>query len=689
MKASNIFLSILFGTAVLPAVAEDFREVPSAWKWISDHEVVFSYNGKYTDSTAFSYDTRKSVIRSGVTAPEKYGSFPVRPENAVNLTYSPDSAMIAFTRNNDLYVTDIATGTEHRITYDGSSLILNGYASWVYYEEIFGRPSEYRAFWWSPDSRRLGFYRFDNTEVPLFPIYSPFGQDGSLKETRYPKAGEKNPVVTIGIADLSDFRENPRNCPDQDILWLDFGNDPEQYFGTPFWGPDGDSFFVSRMPRSQQSLELYGVSAADGTKSMIYSESSSTWVDWISGALFTRDGLYMPRCLDSEWQQVYFLSYDGKELRQLTDGKFWNISLLHVDPTGKEIFFSSKNESTVRASVYRTDKKGRTSILTDPAYDVRSAVFSPDGKYFAASYSNSVTPVRVAVFPASGKVPSGNIVADMAGADFDPSDYALPEIIYIETEDGFRLPASIVYPKDFDTTGKYPVHFDIYGGPDLPLVWDRWNTPSEKNQWWSENGIIQITADCRAAGHNGRRALDMIYRQLTVYEVQDFIAWADYMKSLPYVDAGKIGVEGFSFGGTMTAMLLFQAPDSFHYGIAGGGVYDWALYDSHYTERYMGTPQDNPEGYAKACALRYARHYPASADDMSGARPVYLKLTHGTGDDNVHFQNTLQLVNALHRTGKSFELMVYPDGKHGYHDYQGEHFLNENRQFWLKYLCGR
>ena len=274
------------------------------------------------------------------------------------------------------------------------------------------------------DSRKIGFYRFDNTEVPLFPIYSPFGQDGSLKETRYPKAGEKNPVVTIGIADLSDFRENPRNCPDQDILWLDFGNDPEQYFGTPFWGPDGDSFFVSRMPRSQQSLELYGVSAADGTKSMIYSESSSTWVDWISGALFTRDGLYMPRCLDSEWQQVYFLSYDGKELRQLTDGKFWNISLLHVDPTGKEIFFSSKNESTVRASVYRTDKKGRTSILTDPAYDVRSAVFSPDGKYFAASYSNSVTPVRVAVFPASGKVPSGNIVADMAGADFDPSDYA-------------------------------------------------------------------------------------------------------------------------------------------------------------------------------------------------------------------------------------------------------------------------
>ena len=222
------------------------------------------------------------------------------------------------------------------------------------------------------------------------------------------------------------------------------------------------------------------------------------------------------------------------------------------------------------------------------------------------------------------------------------------------------------------------------------MVRDRWSTPSDRNQWWSDHGIIQITADCRAAGHNGRKALDMIYRQLTVYEIQDFVAWADYMKSLPYVDGDKIGVEGFSFGGTMTAMLLFQAPDSFHYGIAGGGVYDWALYDSHYPERYMSTPQENPEGYAAACALRFVKEYPVSDESVpDGVRPVYLKLTHGTGDDNVHFQNTLQLVNALQKAGKSFELMVYPDGMHGYRGYQGEHFLNENRRFWLEHLCGR
>ena len=682
-------LLVFMAAAGVPAAADDFSPVPSSWKWVSGQEVIFSYDGTYADSTAFSYDVRSRSVTSGVSAPEKYSSFPLKPEGAVNMTYSPDSTMIAFTRDNDLYVADIATGAEHRVTYDGNDLILNGYASWVYYEEIFGRATKYKAFWWSPDSRKIGFYRFDNTNVPLFPIYSPFGQDGSLAETRYPKAGETNPTVRIGIADISAFCDSPGGSLPADVRWLDFGEDPDQYFGTPFWSPDSRAFFISRMPRRQQSLELYRVSSSDGTKDLIYTESGSTWVDWISGALFTSDGLYMSRCLDGAWQQVFFLSYDGKVFSQLTDGHFWNIALHKVNEKTGQVFFSSNNDSGVRLSVYCTGKDKETRMLTDPSFDVRSVKFSPDGKYFAASYSNSVTPVKVAVFPSSGRKPLGNVVADMAGEDFDPARYALPQIIYIDTEDGFRLPASLVLPLDFDATEKYPVHFDIYGGPDTPMVWDRWSTPSENNQWWSDNGIIQITADCRAAGHSGRKGIDMIYRQFTVHEIRDFVAWADYMKSLPYVDGDKIGVEGFSFGGTMTAMLLFQAPDSFHYGIAGGGVYDWSLYDSHYTERYMGTPQDNPEGYARACALRYVKEYPSSISDTVSVsdRPVWLKITHGTGDDNVHYQNTLQLVNALQRAGKSFDLMVYPDGMHGYSGYQGRHFVAENHRFWLEHLC--
>ena len=201
-----------------------------------------------------------------------------------------------------------------------------------------------------------------------------------------------------------------------------------------------------------------------------------------------------------------------------------------------------------------------------------------------------------------------------------------------------------------------------------------------------ENGIIQVVADCRASGHSGRAGTDAIYKHLNDLEVKDFIAWADYLKSLPYVKGDKIGVEGFSFGGTMTAMLLFTAPDAYHYGIAGGGVYDWALYDSHYTERFMSTPQDNPEGYAKSRVQNYASQYPVAVRKSDGS--VMLKLTHGTGDDNVHFQNTLQLIDVLHREGKDFDFMIYPDGMHGYRGYQGAHFTAANRSFWQKYLLG-
>ena len=710
------FLSVVVMTVSASiALAQEFNPVPAAWKWLDMDEVIFSYDGTFADSSAFVVNARTGKRSEGITAPAKYSEFPVNSEGAVNLTYSPDSTKLAFTRGNDLYVADIATGKETRLTFDGSDVILNGYASWVYYEEIFGRPSRYRAFWWSPDSRKIGFYRFDNTQVPMFPIYSAFADPsadaslsqsprvtdlalgGSLNETRYPKAGQTNPQVRIGIVDISGCADCPLSGSEEcssEIVWADFDPTLDQYFGIPFWSPDSREFFIARMPRLQNTIDLYAVNVSDGSKRHVYNETYKTWLNWFDGVVFTDSGLYMAREFETGWQQIYFLSYDGKTFRRLTDGTNWNVSIIRADEKKGDVYFTAKRDSVAKQALYKVDRKGVITALTDPAYNATGISFSPDGKYFVASYSNLSTPVKVAVFPVAPFTPKRKsfIVADMQGPDYDESRYSLGRMISVTTEDGFTLPGIIMLPKGFDPARKYPVHVDIYGGPNTPMVRDRWIHPTEDNQWYADNGIIQVIADPRAAGHNGREGLDMIYRQLTVWEVKDFCTWADELKKLPYVDGEKIGVEGFSFGGTMTSMLLMQAPDRFHYGIAGGGVYDWALYDSHYTERYMDTPQNNPEGYAVSKVMNYVDGYPTEYADpdstisVLAVEPVMLKLTHGTGDDNVHHQNTLQLLDALHEKGKKFDFMIYPDGMHGYRGYQGTHFKKANREFWMKYL---
>ena len=670
---------------------------PVAYKWLNDKEAVFTMRGDFNGDEDFSVDAVKFTKKEGVKCPARYIGLPFVPDEAVNPTFSPDSTMIAFTRDNNLWIADVQTRDETQLTYDGSPLILNGYASWVYYEEILGRPTRYKAFWWSPDSQKIGFYRFDNSQVPMFPIFSPFGQDGKLSRTRYPKAGESNPKVRIGIVDISGLEgsEGLR------YTWADFDENEDQYFGTPFWGADSKSFFISREPRIQNTLDLYSVSVEDGSKTHIYHEEYKTWLDWIEGMIFTEKGLYMARSFETGWQQIYFLSYDGKTLKRLTDGPNWRISLLKVDEKKGDVYFTARRESTVRTGFYKVDKKGKIHNLTDAEFDVTQVSLSPDSKHFVATFSNFRTPNQIWMFDtdkaASAKdkfaAKGAYKVADLAGMFGDSIEkFALPELISMTTHDGFTLPGLIIYPKDFNPAKKYPVHVDIYGGPDTPRVRDAWCVYGEKtaNQWWGQNGIIEVTLDCRAAGHNGRAGLDCIYRQLDVIEVQDFCEWAEWLKSLPYINADKIGVEGFSFGGTMTSLLVMNHSDLFHYGIAGGGVYDWALYDTHYTERFMETPLTNPDGYAKTRVIDQVKNYPANYPDTDEAAasvaPVMLMLTHGTGDDNVHFQNTLQLINELQRAGKAFEFMIYPDGMHGYGGYQGLHDRSNHRAFWLKYL---
>ena len=681
----RLILTLALAVLVSAASAQEFNRMPFVYKWLGDKEVVFSYNGMYTDDTCFKLVLPKGTKVTGVKAPERFSDFPLRPEGAVNLTYSPDSTMLAFTRANDLYVVTIADGKECRLTFDGTATVMNGYASWVYYEEILGRPSRYRAFWWSPDSKRIAFYHFDDTAVPMFPIYSPFGQDGTLRETHYPKVGEKNPDVKIGFVDVPAAFDGRVST-----VWADFDEKEDQYFGIPFWSDDSRTFYVAREPRIQNTLDLYAVSPVDGSKNVLYHEYYPTWLDWIEGMLFTDKGLYMVRAFETGWQQIYFLGYDGS-VRRLTDGPNWRVALVRAERDGTVYFTAQRDELHVRQALYKVSPKGVITALTDESLTVSGVQFSPDGKYFVAQTSSLAVPPQLRVYQTS-KPAKNWLVADQKGPAYDASKYSLGKLITIEN-DGFVLPGIIYYPAGFDPSRQYPVHVDIYGGPDSPQVTDRWAAPT-RYAWYQQNGIIELIADCRASGHNGRAGLDCIYKQLSTVEVDDFVAWAEYLQSLPYVKGDKIGVEGFSFGGTMTALLVATAPQAYHYGIAGGGVYDWKLYDTHYTERFMSTPEDNPDGYARTRAVDRIASYPARpygsapADGTVSDGSVMLKLTHGTGDDNVHYQNTLQLIDALHKINADFDFMVYPDGMHGYRGYQGQHFQAENNAFWLKYLKG-
>ena len=702
---TKILMTALCLAGSVCASAQTGQDFPKAWKWVGEEELAISCKGSEKDKVL---NVGTKDLAEGDFFTEIETQLPFVPEGSSNPTLSPDGSRIAFTRGNDLWVAEVATGKEVRLTEDGSATILNGYASWVYYEEILGRPTRYRAFWWSPDSRKIGFYRFDNAEVPVFPIYSSYPEDydrsgmglsytqkagaavplegvsptgGSVRMTRYPKCGDNNPKVRIGIADVET----------SSVTWADFDENEDQYFGTPFWGADSRFFFVQREPRTQNRLDLYAVSPEDGSCKCIYHEEYDTWLDWIDGMLFGKDGLYMIRSFETSWQQIYYLSYDGAIFTRLTDGPNWRMSLLDVDEsrmkknpdgTGATVFFVAERDSRVSSALYSV-RKGEVNAVSHPQYHVSRVKLSPSRKYAAASISRCNVPDQLWIFDV-GKPSRSFKVADLADG-MDLGSMNLPQLITMTTRDGFTLPALVCYPESFDPGKKYPVHMDIYGGPDTPMVSDSW-AGSRRYDWYAANGIIEIVADCRASGHNGRKGLDMIYGRLSEVEVSDFVEWAEYLQSLPYVQGDKIGVEGFSFGGTMTALLVMDHSEAFHYGIAGGGVYDWALYDTHYTERFMDTPANNPEGYARTRTVDHAANYPVRYGSDDGS--VMLKLTHGTGDDNVHFQNTLMLADALQKAGAKFELMIYPDGMHGYRGYQGDHFQNANREFWLHYLKG-
>lgn len=590
-------------------------------------------------------------------------------EQEINPTLSPDKQWVAFTRKNDLYAIHIPTEKEYRITNDGTDLILNGYASWVYYEEILGRASRYKSFWWSPDSKRIIFMRMDDTQVPLFPIYSEAGQHGFSENTRYPKAGDPNPKVKIGIAEAAGGN----------TVWADFNENEDQYFGMPYWSPDGSAAWVQWMNRGQDQLVVYAVNPANGSKKEVYRESQKTWIDLDDQGgrikfLPGNKGFILQSDKDG-WEQLYWHNNDGSLKNQITSGNNWSTSVQFLDTVKNVVYFSARNENSARTDLYRVDLDGKNQMRLSFGDYTHNVDFSPQGTYFITRYSNASTPERMTLLNNKGKVVVE--LGDAKGPEFDSYSLAKTEIIRIPSEDGkFQLPIRITWPMNYDPAKKYPVMINIYGGPNAGTVRDGWQFNGQ-TQWWAKEGLIQVAMDHRASGHFGKNGINYMHRNLGQWELKDWITIVKWLRANG-ADSTRVGIAGFSYGGYMTCMALTAGAGYFTHGLAGGSVTDWQLYDTHYTERFMDTPKENPEGYAAGSVMNHADKYKG-----------LLRIYHGTMDDNVHMQNSLQLIKKLQDSKKHFEFMLYPGGRHGWGGNQQLHSTNENNAFIYKNLLNK
>lgn len=560
---------------------------------------------------------------------------------------SPDSANIAYTKNRNLYVYNIAEAKEWQVTNDGSETVYNGWSSWVYNEEILGRGMAYRAFWWSPDSRKIAFMRFDDGKVPVYYMTDDTGIHQKQIPVRYPLAGDANPEVKIGIAGLSG----------QTVTWANYDAKADQYFGTPIWTP-ANQLWIQWMNRGQDTLKIEAIDLASGSRKPVYTETQKTWVSLDQENRITfvpAKKMFLLMSDKDGWMHIYLHNMEGKLVKQLTSGSWPVTEINYIDEKAGLVYFTAKKENSTRTDLYVVKLAGgEVKRLTFGEFTHRFEL-SPNAKYFMTTYSNFKTPGKVALLNTKGKMIRE--LADSRGKDYEKYVAKAPrsEMIRVKTADGFELPVRIMYPANFDPSKKYPLLASIYGGPNSAFVSDGYHTSYIGKEDGPE--MIRLQMDHRGSGHFGKAGQNYLHRDLGHWEIEDYSTVIQYMvQKYPFIDAERVGISGFSYGGYLSALALVKAPDLFKVGMAGGSVTDWHLYDSAYTERYMDSPKENPEGYKSSSVFTYVKN-------LKG----HLSLNQGTMDDNVHMRNTMKLVDALMEADKDFDVMFYPGAAHGWY----------------------
>lgn len=557
---------------------------------------------------------------------------------------SPSGNKAAFVQENNLYLVNLQTGEEKTITEDGKfNHIINGATDWVY-EEEFGFA---RAWHWSPNGEKIAFYRFDESHVKEF-----FMTDwGSLYpgQTRfkYPKAGERNSIVKIGVYDL----------PSEETTWMDVESQNDQYIPRINWTKNSHTLAIRRMNRLQNKQDLMLADVESGQTEIIKTETSDAWIDVNDDLKFLENGAkFFYASEESGYNHIYLYNKSGELIRQVTKGD-WEVTnfLGHNKETGK-LYYVSTEESPLQRHLYSINIDGSDKKKLSDGEGWNSINMSRDYKYYIETFSAAENPPEYNLHKADGE--QVRVLESNAALEDTLTEYAVPSKEFIDIPlSQASLNGYIMKPHDFDPDKEYPVLFYVYGGPGSQTVTKSF--ASRQRQMWhrylTSQGYIVVSVDNRGTGARGRDFEKQVYKKLGQYEVTDQIDAAKYiLDNYDYIDEDRVGIWGWSYGGFMSTLVLAQGGDIFDTAIAVAPVSNWRFYDTIYTERFMQTPQLNPEGYRDGSPMTYA-------DQIEGD---YL-LVHGTGDDNVHFQNSVELVNKLVAEGVQFQTMYYPNRSHG------------------------
>ncbi len=573
--------------------------------------------------------------------------------------FSPRARHVSYVRAQDLYAYDLAAGTERRLTNDGGGTVSNGVAEFIAQEEM----DRDTGYWWSPDEARIAYARVDEAPVAELERFEIFADDVKVVRQRYPEAGAANALVELHVLDLA---SGERRKLDLAGVAQPGGATTDYYLARVDWYPDGRHLLVQRQTRDQKRLDLLKFDAATGAGRLLFSETAEHWVELHDELRFLRDGGFLWVSQRSGFPHLYRYDADGRLLAQLTAGDWLVIgaarAVVGVDERARLVYFTGSREGYEQRHLYSVPLDAKAPAeprrLTREAgwHEVR---MSPDARSYLLTHSSVDRPPSLALHAADGERLAW-LVENRLDADHPYAPYLaahpLHEFGTAPGADGSRLPYLLMKPRDFDPSRRYPVVVHVYGGPHANYVSNQW-PPSvvlQFRNWLVRQGVLVYVVDNRGAGRQGVVADAALHRRMGEIETADQVAALDWLKTRPYVDGARVGVYGWSYGGYMALHMMVRAPDRYAVGVAGAPVTHWELYDTHYTERYMGTPRDNPAGYESSSVMAHA-----------GGLRGRLLVIHGMADDNVLFTHATRLFADLQQRGLQFDSMVYPGHKHG------------------------